>query len=121
MTEDELLAANPTITRETMHKLKIGQELNITVPVPVLSAKIVKEVREEQDIEIPTNTVENNTEYKSYRKVISEGKKGKKEVITHITYVNGYEESREVVGENVIQEAQPQTVEVGTLDSAPAR
>lgn len=121
MTEDELLAANPEITKETMHKLKIGQEINITVPVPVLSAKVVKEVKEEQDIEIPTKTIQNTKEYKTYRKVISEGKKGKKEVITHITYVNGYEESREVAGENIIQEAQPQTVEVGTLDSSPVR
>ncbi len=115
MTEAELLAANPTITKDTMHKLKIGQEINITVPVPVLSAKVVKEEKEEQDIEIPEKTVETNKEYTTYRKVLSEGKKGKKEVVTHVTYVNGYEQSREVAGENIISEAQPRTVEVGTL------
>ncbi len=115
MTEEALLAANPTITEDTMHKLKIGQELNITVPVPVLSAKIVREVKEEADIEIPEEIVENDKEYTTYRKVLSEGKKGKKEIITHITYVNGYEESREVVSENVIEDAQPRKVEVGTL------
>ena len=115
MTEAELLAANPSITADTMHQIKIGQELNITVPVPVLSVKVVKEVKEEEEIPVTTNTVENNTEYTTYRKVISAGKPGKKEVVTHITYVNGYEESREVVSENIIEDAQPQTVEVGTL------
>jgi LysM repeat protein len=115
MTDDELLAANPSITKETMHKLQIGQEININVPVPVLSVKVVKEYKEEQDIEIPTTTVENSREYTTYQKVVSAGKKGKKEVVTHVTYVNGYEDSSEVVGENVIQEAQAQTVEVGTL------
>lgn len=116
MTEEELLAANPSITAENMHQIKIGQELNITVPVPVLSVKVVKEVKEEETIPVTTNTVENDREYTTYRKVLSEGKAGKKEVITHITYINGYEESREVVGENIIEDAQPQTVEVGTLN-----
>ena len=116
MTEAELLAANPSITPETMHQIKIGQELNITVPVPVLSVKVVQEVTEEEEIPIPTETVENNREYTTYRKVLSAGSTGRKEVVSHITYVNGYEQSREVVSENIIEEAQPQTVEVGTLN-----
>lgn len=116
MTEAELLKANPTITKETMHKLKIGQELNITVPVPVLSAKLIKEEIKQTDIEPPVKTVENPKEYKTYRKVISAGQKGKKEVVTQISYINGVEASREVVSERIIQEATPQTVEVGTLD-----
>lgn len=117
MTEAELLKANPTITKETMHKLKIGQELNITVPVPVLSAKLIKEEKEQVDIEPPVKTVKNPREYKTYRKVISAGKKGKKEVVTQISYINGIEASREVVSEKILQEATPQTVEVGTLET----
>lgn len=116
MTEAELLKANPTITKDTMHKLKIDQELNITVPVPVLSAKLIKEEVEQVDIEPPVKTVENPKEYKTYRKVISAGKKGKKEVVTQISYINGVEDSREVVNEKVLEEATPQTVEVGTLN-----
>lgn len=50
MSADELLAANPAITRETMGRLQIGQEINITVSVPVLSVRVVKEEKDKNTV-----------------------------------------------------------------------
>lgn len=75
MTEEELLKENPSFTKDTISKLKIGQELNITVPVPVVSVRVVREVKETS---------------------------GNKEITVRITSVNGMEQSREKVSEKVI-------------------
>lgn len=121
MSETRLLELNPSITADTKHMLKIGQELVIETPVPVLSIKTTETVTRTEPIEIPVETVNNNNEYKTYRKVISPGSEGSKEVTEQVVMVNGYETERTVVSEKVLTEAVPQKVEIGTLQTPPKR
>ena len=65
--------------------------------------------------------VENNKEYKNYKKVLIEGKDGSKEVTAKVIKVNGVEQKREVLSEKVIVEPKTEKVEVGTLNTPPKK
>lgn len=119
MSLDELYRVNPTL--QSGDYLKLGQELNLVVPTPLLSVKTVEQITYTESIEPPTETIENNNEYKTYRKVITAGKEGEKEVTANIIRINGYEEETKVMNEKVITEAVPQQVEIGTLQTPPKR
>lgn len=121
MSEARLLELNTDFTAETKHKIKIGQVLNVERAVPVLSIKTIETVTHTEPVEIPIETVDNNNEYKTYRKVLSSGSQGSKDVTEKVTYVNGVETGREVVSETVVKEPVAQKVEVGTLQTAPKR
>lgn len=114
MTEDELLAANPSITNETKTKLQIGQKIKTIATVPSLAIRTFKVTTETQDVPYKTITRENNTQPPSYSRVRQEGKNGKKEVSTRTPYVNGEQIGEPVTSEKTIEEAVNRIVEVGT-------
>lgn len=119
MTLKELLKANPDLTEDSM--LKIGQEINIIVPEPLLSVITYEKAIYTEAIPKIIETVNNNKEYKTYRKVISAGKEGSKEVTATIKKINGIEESREIISEKVLVEPTVEKVEVGTLNTPPKK
>jgi murein DD-endopeptidase MepM/ murein hydrolase activator NlpD len=119
LTLAQLLEANPGITENT--PLQIGQTLNLVVAVPLVSVRTTQEITETQVIEYGTQIVENNDEYKTYSKTISAGENGEKTVVSNIISLNGLEESRSVVSENVTKQAVDEKVEVGTLETPPKR
>lgn len=119
MSMAELLKANPSITEETI--LKLGQELTTVVPVPVLSVKTVEQNTYEAVEPKKVETVENNNEYKTYKKVLQEGKDGKKQVTENITKINGMETEKKVVSEKITLEPVTEKIEVGTLQTPPKR
>ena len=119
MTMEELLKANPGLTEDSM--LKIGQELNIVVPEPLLSVVTYEQAVYTEAIPKKVETINNDQEYKTYRKVISAGKDGSKEITATVKKVNGIEESREVVSEKVLTEPVVEKVEVGTLNTPPKK
>ncbi|MDE6357548.1 MAG: M23 family metallopeptidase, partial [Eubacteriales bacterium] len=119
MTMEELLKLNPGLTENSM--LKIGQEINLVVPVPLLSVITYEQAVYTEAIPKTTETINNNNEYKTYRKVISAGKDGSKEVTAKITKINGVEDSREIISEKVLAEPTVEKVEVGTLNTPPKK
>ncbi len=114
MTEDELLAANPSITNETKTKLQIGQKIKTIATVPSLAIRTFKVTTETQDVPYKTTTRENSSQPSSYSRVIREGKNGKKEVSTRTPYVNGEQIGEPVTSEKTIEEAVNRIIEVGT-------
>lgn len=119
MTLAELYQANPGLDENSV--LQIGQVIQLTVPVPVLSVRTVETETREEEFYADTIYVDNNDEYKTYEKTISEGTPGKRRVTTEITKVNGVEESRTDSQQEILTEAVAKKVERGTLQTPPKK
>lgn len=119
MSLKELLKVNPDLTESTI--LKIGQEINIVASVPLLSVVTEEQTTYTEAIPKKIETINNDKEYKTYRKVVSAGKDGSKEVTAKIKKVNGIEESKTVISEKVLVEPTVEKVEVGTLKTPPKK
>ena len=119
MSLEEVLKANPTITETT--PLKIGSKINLIVPTPLLSVVTYEEAVYNEVIPKTIETVNNDNEYKTYKKVLSAGKDGSKQVTAKITKVNGVEEKRDIISEKVLTEPVVEKVEVGTLNTPPKK
>ena len=119
MTLAQLLKVNPDLTENSI--LKIGQEINIVASVPLLSVVIEEQKTYTEPIPKKVEVVNNNKEYKNYRKVISAGKDGSKEITAKIKKVNGIEESKSIISEKVLVEPVVEKVEVGTLKTPPKK
>lgn len=62
----------------------------------------------------PAEYVEDDTMYQGESKVVREGKAGVRNVTARISYVNGWESGREFLDEQIIDEAIPEVIHVGT-------
>lgn len=87
MTVEEIIAINPGITEQTI--LQIGQELNVKIDKPEVSVKIVEEFKKEEEFMPEPIVTEDADKYVTYRKQVSPGKKGKKEVTVNNIYIDG--------------------------------
>ncbi len=119
MSLQELLKSNPNLTETT--PLKIGSKVKLVVPVPLLSVITYEEAVYNQAIPKTIETIKNDKEYKTYKKVISAGKDGSKQVTAKITKVNGVEEKRDVISEKVLVQPVVEKVQVGTLNTPPKK
>lgn len=115
----ELYKLNPSITENSI--LNIGDEVIITEEKPFLSVETVFEVTSKKEIPFETEKIENDEEYKNYKKVIAKGVNGEKEVVEAVSYVDGKEVSRTTIKETVLSEPKTQKVEVGTLQEPPKK
>lgn len=119
MSLEDLFKANPGLTENSV--LQLGQSINLVVPVPVLSVKIVEQVKYTENYNAETIVVENNQEYKTYEKVITQGSAGQREITANVTKLNGFEEAKTVVEEKTIVEPVAKRVERGTLQTPPKK
>ncbi|MFE6644943.1 ubiquitin-like domain-containing protein [Nocardioides sp. NPDC057772] len=94
--------------------LKTGQRIVFTD----FSAKNQGVARE--TIEAPVEEREDSSMYEGETEVIDEGSDGVRSVTYRIFYKNGQVVSRKVLEQNVIEEAEPRIVKVGTKEKAPA-
>ncbi len=118
--EEELLSINPDITDENKAFLQIGQKINVKAAVPIYGVYTVTLEKERETYEAPEEEIENMTQYKGYRRVISEGSSGEKMTAYKVYYENGVEVKREPDPDKdeILTEAVPRQVEVGTLENA---
>ncbi len=112
MTEDELLAANPSITETT--SLQIGQVLNVTVSEPILPIRTYSWDTITETIDYDTVTQRNSRQSTSYRREIQEGEEGTLQVIRKIPYINGVQQGEIQRTETVIKEPVDRIIEIGT-------
>jgi murein DD-endopeptidase MepM/ murein hydrolase activator NlpD len=101
---------------ETDSLLQIGDEIIVTVPEPELSVIVTEQKTYDEDYELPTQYVENDSWYTNKEEVIQEGSVGYREVTAKITSRNGEETNREVVNENIETEAIATIIEKGTQE-----
>lgn len=119
ITVDEILKANPGLTENSI--LQIGQKINLIVPASLVSVETVERATygmpELKEVEI----IENNSEYKTYRKVIQEGRNGEKQVTADVRKINGIEQDRKIIEEKITVPAITEKIEVGTLQEPPKK
>ncbi len=113
MSLDELMALNP---QATLDRLMIGDVLTVKKTIPYLSISTVDTVTYNDVIKRPVEEVEDNTMYQGERKILTAGTDGEARVTANITYINGYEESREVVSSTTLVEPTTEVVAVGTKE-----
>ncbi len=121
ITVEEILSANEGFTENEI--LRVGQQINLVVPMPLLAVITYVEQKYESDLEPPVEKVKRNDKYEDYSNVLEEGKSGVKEVTLKIKKVNNKETSREIVKETEIVKPVTKVVEVGTktLPSKPLK
>lgn len=112
MTLEQLRAANP----EATDVLSVGQRLNVIHNTPLLSIRTVEVHTNIEPEPFRVETIENEAQLNTFRRVIQEGVEGVKEVVIHVTRVNGVEEGRARISENVIEPPIHEIVEVGTME-----
>jgi murein DD-endopeptidase MepM/ murein hydrolase activator NlpD len=111
ISEEYIYDKNPEV-RDSL--LQIGQKIDLTEFVPMVSVKTV-EIREEvHDVHYETQYVEDNTLKAGRTVVIQEGKEGKKQVSLRVTKIDGVEKELEIVDEQILVEPQPRIVKKGT-------
>jgi len=113
MSMSELEALNPDVTPE---RIQIGQELAIRKEIPLLSVLTTENVTYTQEIPCPVEEVKDSSMYTGDRKVVTEGIPGEEEINADVTYVNGYEENREILSRVTLSEPTTQVVAVGTKE-----
>ncbi len=92
----------------------IGDKLVIPVMEPDLSVVTVKKESYKEKYSAEQQIVENDQMYTSEENVVQEGKKGKRKVVANVSYVNGVRYGSEILEEEIIKEAVPEIIEVGT-------
>ncbi|MBQ4045912.1 MAG: G5 domain-containing protein [Lachnospiraceae bacterium] len=97
---------------------RVTPELNTALDESVTKVVVkrveVKEEKTQETIRYGAKTVESSRYNKGTKKITQYGQNGVKEVTYSVTYVDGKEESREVVKEEVIKEAVTEITTVGT-------
>lgn len=97
----------------------LDARLTAGLTIIVQRVEIVQE-NEEQQIDFETVTTESSALTRGTQQVTQEGRTGTKAVVWQIVRVDGAEESRSLVSENVTAEPVARLVTVGTASTAPA-
>ncbi|HBY19702.1 MAG TPA: hypothetical protein DEG71_01595, partial [Clostridiales bacterium] len=95
-------------------KLSIGQKINISSAKLLLSVITREEKTYEEVIPKAEEIKKNEEKPTTYREVIKEGKQGKKKIKLNIIKVNGVEEGKEVISEDILVEPVTEVIEIGT-------
>ncbi|MGM9606980.1 MAG: peptidoglycan DD-metalloendopeptidase family protein [Oscillospiraceae bacterium] len=111
MSLDELMALNP---QASLDRLMIGDILTVKKTIPYLSIRTVDAVTYTEAIACPVEEVEDSSMYVGDRKVLTAGTPGEALVSANVTYVNGYEEGRQVTSFVTLSEPTTEVVAVGT-------
>lgn len=109
---------NNIMTALTFRQNSIGA--SSTTSKPVLTIKTVKEIVFTEDVPYDINYTTSAALYIGTTEVTSKGVNGTKKVTALVSYVNGEEESRVVLNEEVIVKPVSEVIAQGTKDLPPA-
>lgn len=109
-----LINLNPDVTQSML----VGDVLVISHEQPFLQTKTVKTVTEEKEIAFTTETELDHNKASGYEKVVQEGKNGLEEIVSEVTYIDGYETERTVISKTTLQEPVTAKIVVGSLTSS---
>lgn len=110
---NDLYSLNDGLTENTL--IAPGDVLVVTVPKSELSVVVTERKTYEEDFDADVQYVDDDTQYRGYSKVITEGSSGHHKVTADITTVNGVQTSLQYVEETVTAEPVAKVVSVGTL------
>ena len=118
MSLGDLQKANPEVNPE---KVKIGQEINLIVPKPLISVKTIQTVTSIEKAEFEQKVELSSALYKDETSIKVKGVYGEKEVIADVTKVNGIETGKTVLSEKIIKEPKTQVIVKGTKNPPPKK
>lgn len=110
---EDLKNANPDMNTE---KLKIGQEINLAIPKPLVSVRTVEEIKYKEKIPFEQKVQLSNIMYKNETRVLVKGEYGEKEVQANITKINGIETKRDIIKEKIIKKPKDQITVKGSKE-----
>lgn len=114
----DIESLNPDLNMELIQP---GDEIVLSAIEPVLD--IVIELKNEVTEAIPfeTETIKDDTLFKSQKVVVNEGKEGQKNVLHQITLVNGKVQEDLILEEIIVSEPSKATIKVGTKSAYVAK
>lgn len=110
----KIVEMNDYLDEDTV--LQIGDEIVVTVPEPELSVIVTEQTTYEEEYSLPVEYIENDSWYTTKQEVVQEGSSGFREVTAKLISRNGKETNREIIEENIITEAIPQIIQIGTQE-----
>jgi murein DD-endopeptidase MepM/ murein hydrolase activator NlpD len=113
MSVSDLKALNPDVD---INRLMIGDVLNVREEIPTLSVQTVEHQVYTQPIACPVETREDSSMYKGTTKILTQGVEGESQIEAQVTYVNGREQSREVLSSTTLREPTTTVKLVGTKE-----
>lgn len=115
---ERLQDLNPDIDvlSESESALESGMQLIIFEQQQTIPVQVTHEETKDEDIKFERELVESDEFPKSYRKVTQTGEKGKRQITTRITLLNGEEINREILQDKVIKEPVTEKIIVGTAE-----
>ncbi|MBQ7679306.1 MAG: peptidoglycan DD-metalloendopeptidase family protein [Butyrivibrio sp.] len=114
LTLQELIARNE-ILEDEHSMIRPGDELIVMVPRPELSVVTTQQEYYEEDYEAPVQYVDNDSWYTTKTVTLQEPSTGHRRVVAQVTCVNGMEQKRDIVLEEVTYPAVAKIVERGTI------
>lgn len=110
---DRIIEMNDSLEDERS-TLQIGQKLVITVPVPELSVVRVEENYYEEIYDADVIYIENDNWYTNHTVVHQQPSAGFRRVVADVSFLNDKEIERDILKEEIVQEAVAKVVERGT-------
>lgn len=110
---EDLMKLNEGLTIEA--GIRVGQMLNVPIKKPKVSVKTI-ETQVLTTVEPKTYEYRSdNTQPKSYQKVIQQGRAGQKKSTIQITRINGFVQEEKEISKEIIAEPVPEIIVRGTL------
>jgi murein DD-endopeptidase MepM/ murein hydrolase activator NlpD len=100
LTLKQIIKLNPGLTEESL--LQIGQEVNVTVPKPLVTVFVDKEVNKREKIAYQKEVTETDSMFKGDIKVKQKGQEGLRAVTYVISQQNGQTVKRQTVKEDIL-------------------
>ncbi|MDE6639975.1 MAG: M23 family metallopeptidase [Acetatifactor sp.] len=94
--------------------LQIGQQLVITVPEPELSVTRVEQIYLAESYEADVQIIDVDTWFTNQTEVLVQPSAGFRKAVLNVTYVDNKEVSREILKEEIVQEAVAKVMKRGT-------
>ncbi|OGO79077.1 MAG: hypothetical protein A2Y23_10395, partial [Clostridiales bacterium GWB2_37_7] len=115
---EDLQKANP---KADPNKIKIGQELSLVVPKPLLSVKTIEMAEYKENIPFEQTVEFSSSMYKDQTSIKVKGVYGEREVVADVVKINGIEDSRNILTEKVIKDPKTQILLKGTKELPPKK
>ena len=95
--------------------IRVGDVIVIQSYRPHLSVRTVEAVTRIDPIPIENQYLDNPGLASGTRQIIQEGSEGQREVVIHITRINGVQTEEQIVAERILENATPNIIEIGSM------
>ncbi len=112
MTTAELREMNPAYASTDM--VRIGDELIVQLPEPLLQVKVIKTIRYAEAIKYNTVYENNNSKPTTHSVVKVKGQEGSQDIVAEVTSVNGIKTDTTIVSRTVTKQPVTRVIERGT-------